>query len=68
MSIQSNIDTIENELNSWYPCNMLRRTKWIYRVDALRNHDMRGMHILWEVVELLKVMQHNLSFRVMLLS
>ena len=49
MSIQSNIDNIENGLNSWYPRTILRHTNWLYCVDALCNHNMREMQILWEV-------------------
>ena len=27
----------------WVPRNILRRTNWLYHVDALRIHDMREM-------------------------
>ena len=27
----------------------MRCTNWLYRVDALRNHDIREMELLWEV-------------------
>ena len=36
----------------WVPRNILRRTNWLYRVDALRNHDMREMRMLWDVCSL----------------
>ena len=52
MSIQSNINNIENGLNSWYPCGILRRTNWPYRVDALRNHNIREIQILWELADI----------------
>ena len=52
MRIKSNIDNIENGLNNWYPRNILRHTNWLYHVDALYNHNMRKMQIIWEVTEL----------------
>ena len=33
----------------WILRNILRRTNWLYYVDALRIHEMREMQILWEV-------------------
>ena len=37
---------------SWVPRDVLRRTNWLYRVDALRIHDLREMHNLWEMCNL----------------
>ena len=37
---------------SWVPRDVLRRTNWLYRVDALRIHDLREMHNLWEICNL----------------
>ena len=37
---------------SWMPRDILRRTNWLYRVDALRIHDLREMHNLWEICNL----------------
>ena len=51
---ESSIDDIDDELNNWYPRDVLRRTNWLYRVDALRPHDMREMDTLWELCELCK--------------
>ena len=30
----------------------MRRTNWLYRMDSLRNHDVREMSLLWEIAEL----------------
>ena len=53
MNIKSNIHNIESGLNSWYPCDILRCSNFLYRVYALRNHNMREMQIIWEVVSLI---------------
>ena len=37
---------------SWLPRDLLRRTNWLYRVDALRIHDMREMYQLWDICNL----------------
>ena len=50
----SSVDDIERHVNTWYPRNILRRTNWLYRVDALRPHDIQEMDNLWELCELLK--------------
>ena len=41
-----------DSINRWYPRDILRRTNWLYRVDSLRNHDIREMSALWEVASL----------------
>ena len=33
----------------WYPRDILRRTNWLYRIDALRPHDRREMQVLWDL-------------------
>ena len=35
----------------WYPRQLLRRTNWLYRVDALRGFDRREMQRLWDLAE-----------------
>ena len=42
----------DSSLLPWVPLNILRRTNWLYRVDASRIHDMRDMHNLWEICNL----------------
>ena len=42
-------DTHESPFRVWYPRDILRRTNWLYRQDALRVHDIREMSILWEL-------------------
>ena len=44
----------DSSLLSWVPRNILRRTNWLYCVDALIIHDIREMHNLWEICNLLK--------------
>ena len=46
------IENVKRDIRLWFPRNILRRTNWLYRVDALRNHDIREMNILWEVASL----------------
>ena len=36
----------ENVFRRWYPRDILSRTNWLYRVDALRNRDIRDMRVL----------------------
>ena len=48
----SSEEGIESELESWRPRDILRRTNWLYRVDALRNYDIREMSVLWKLTEL----------------
>ena len=42
----------DSSLLQWVPRTILRRTNWLYRVDALRNHDLREMHNIWEICNL----------------
>ena len=46
-------DEEETTLQNWYPRDVLNRTNWLHRLDALRVHDRRELEILWELVELL---------------
>ena len=52
MDSDTSIENIEENIASWYPRDILRRTNWLYRVDALRPHDIREMCIMWELAEL----------------
>ena len=52
MDSDTSIENIEENIASWYPRDILRRTNWLYRVDALRPHDIREMSIMWELAEL----------------
>ena len=52
MSSDSSIDDVDQGFQSWYPRDILRRTNWLYRVDALCPHDIREMSVLWELTEL----------------
>ena len=42
-------DEFEGMVLEWYPRDSLRRTNWLYRVDALRPHDIREMEVLWDL-------------------
>ena len=46
------MDELESNVRNWYPRNILRHTKWLHRVDALRNYDIRESGLLWEVASL----------------
>ena len=50
--ISESIESITDNLIQWYPHDILRRTNWLYRMDSLRNHDVREMSLLWEITEL----------------
>ena len=50
--MQSNINDIKSGLNSWHPCDVLRCTNWIYRIDALHNDNMREIQFIWKVAAL----------------
>ena len=53
-SDDDNSEVFNNDYSqlSWVPRDILRRTNWLYRVDALRIHDLREMHNLWEICNL----------------
>ena len=40
------IDNFTTELSEWFPRNILRRTNWLYGIDALRNHDIREVKLI----------------------
>ena len=44
------IHDIEQALWSWRPRAILRRTNWLYRVDALRSNDVDHLNLLWSNV------------------
>ena len=60
MTSESSDDDVNEEANNdesnlgnqWIPRDILRRTNWLYRIDALRNHNMRGMQVIWELTEI----------------
>ena len=60
MSSESSDDDVSEEANNdesdlgnqWIPRDILRRTNWLYRIDALRNHDIREMQMIWDLTEL----------------
>ena len=41
-------------MRQWYPRDLLRRTNWLHRVDALRIHDIREMRLLWEATSMIQ--------------
>ena len=43
-------DNDDRPLRHWFPRDILRRTNWLYRVDALRPHDIRELSIIGELV------------------
>ena len=52
MDVNNLIDNVEESVREWRPRDVLRRTNWLYRVDALRPRDIREMKTLKELVEL----------------
>ena len=52
MSSDEDVDDIENAIRSWHPREVLRRTNWLYRVDALRPLDIREMNLLLDLIYL----------------
>ena len=46
------IDDIEAAISRWRPRDVLRRTNWLYRIDALRPRDVREMQLFLELVHL----------------
>ena len=48
------VDEIEETVRTWHPRSVLRRTNWLYRVDALRPNDVLYLNVLWETIELLR--------------
>lgn len=46
-------DTLERA-REWFSHNIIRRTNWLYRVDALRPHDIREMDVLSKLVYLFR--------------
>ena len=52
MSLDDVVSDIENVVSQWHPRDILRRTNWLYRVDALRPRDVRDMNVLMDLVTL----------------
>ena len=52
MDVKHLIDNLERSIIQWCPRDMLRRTNWLYRIDALRPRDVREMDTLKELVDL----------------
>ena len=52
MPSDSSISDVENQIDRWYLRNILSRTNWLYRVDALRSHDVHEINILRELCQL----------------
>ena len=52
--MDNSINEIEDELENWHPRELLSRTSWLYRVDALWPHDRREMSVLWDLAELFR--------------
>ena len=50
MSLDDVVSNIENVVSQWHPRDVLRRTNWLYRVDALRPRDVRDMSVLMDLV------------------
>jgi preprotein translocase subunit SecY len=44
------IEDIEQAVWGWRPCAVLRRTNWLYRIDALRSNDIDHLNLLWSNV------------------
>ena len=53
-SDEHTIDHIERSVSSWYPWAVLRRTNWLYRVDALRPADVHHLTLLWDHVVIMR--------------
>ena len=46
------LNELDGYVRNWLPRNMMNRTNWLHRVDALRVHDIREMNVIWEVAEM----------------
>ena len=46
------IDDFTNGLSEGYPRNIVCRTNWLYRIDALCNHGICEMNLIWQVANL----------------
>lgn len=46
------LNELDGYVRNWLPHNMMNRTNWLHRVDALRVHDIREMNVIWEVAEM----------------
>ena len=46
------VDNVENSIRWWYPRDILMRTNWLYRIDALRPYDRREMRLFFELASM----------------
>ena len=53
-TVDSNASNEGTEDDQWFPRDILRRTNWQYRADALRVSDIRDINVILEVVEAFK--------------
>ena len=44
--MDNNIGQLQQDIRWWYPRQRLRRTNWLYRIDALRLYDQREITFL----------------------
>ena len=47
------VNEIEETVQMWYSQSVLRRTNWLYTVDALRPNTIIYLNVSWEIMELL---------------
>jgi hypothetical protein len=52
MNVDNVVSDVEDAIDEWYPRALLRRTNWLYRVDALRPSDVRDMNVLLHSIQL----------------
>ena len=48
------VNEIEETVQTWYSQSVLRRTNWLYTVDALRPNNIIYLNVSWEIMELLR--------------
>ena len=48
--MNNNAPAPESVFREWFPRDIIRRTNWLYRVDALCIHDIREMNVIAELV------------------
>ena len=51
---QDRLDEVENAVTRWHPRAILRRTNWLYHVDALRPTDLTYLNSLQDVIIILR--------------
>ena len=53
-SEHDSVDYIERDVSSWSPRAVLRRTNWMYHVDAIHPLNVDHLHLPWDNVVLLR--------------